>query len=168
MSTDYGAFLQTYDSADRADDGIDLALLVRMINAWSAPEASVIVILDCCHSGAMQIGNGSVAVALGVDDLLPYLHNFSERLALIASCKENQLADEEVAFEHGVFTFYLLEGLAGEATNADGTLTVNALYDYVAAKFEKNATQRPVYRGDLTGRIILGTGLAHDIATVRR
>jgi eukaryotic-like serine/threonine-protein kinase len=103
-ATDYGAFLVTPECKDRADDGFDLEFLTRMIQANSPSGASVVIILDCCHSGIFNIGRGALAVAMRADDLTPYVHQFSDRRALIAACMENQVADEDPGCKHGVFS----------------------------------------------------------------
>jgi uncharacterized caspase-like protein len=69
----------------------------------------------------------------------------------------------EVALElpepigHGIFTYYLLEGMGGKADlNGDGVVTVSELYKYVEERVEKHARevggkQRPVYKGEVEG-----------------
>jgi serine/threonine protein kinase len=157
--TEHGAFLLTADFDGRADDGVDIELISRMIKAYSHPDSAVVVVLDCCHSGTLQMGHGQHAVAMKADDLTPYVKNFSDRRALIAACMDNQLADEIDELEHGIFTNHFLDAVSGEAANAEGDITVNAIYDYIAGIFETLHAQRPVFRGDLAGRIVLGNGL---------
>lgn len=164
VATDYGAFFVSADCKDREDEGFDFALFLRMVQSITAPTCGVVVLLDCCQSGAFHLGHGAVSVALSADDLTPYLQSFSDRRALIAACKENQLAREDSNLAHGAFTFHLLEGLKGGASTDSGQVTVNSLYDSIALAFEKKATQRPVYRGDLGGRIVLGSGLIPNAA----
>lgn len=156
--TDYGTFLVTFDGVDRADDGLDFALLVRMIQSVSKPTCSTLIILDCCHAGALRLGDNA-AVAIRDDDLSRYVHEFSDRRALLAACKDTQLSEEDDTLSHGVFTDSLLNGLAGDAVTEHGEVTVHSLYDSVARSFEPLQDQLPVFRADLSGRIVLGDGL---------
>jgi serine/threonine protein kinase len=64
---------------------------------------------------------------------------------------------ESPTLGHGVFTAHLLEGLLGAAAGEDGVITVTQLYDYVSNAFEKIGGQDPVFKGDITGRLILGS-----------
>jgi serine/threonine protein kinase/uncharacterized caspase-like protein len=164
LATDYGAYLITSDCKDRVDDGFDMGLLTRMVAALSAPAAAVVIILDCCQSGALEIAQGSSVVALRGDDLSEYVQTYSDRRVALAACKENQLAEEEAVYQHGVFTNFLLDGLTGGAADEHGEVTVLRLYDHVAQAFETHGGQRPVCRGDSAGRIVLGTGLLSKAA----
>lgn len=157
-ATDYGAYLITMDALTRPDDGLDLNLLDRMITARSLPDAAIITILDCCHSGGFRLGP-AVSISLRSTDLLHAVQVSSERRVLLAACKDNQFADEDDRLKHGVFTHYLLDGLMGEASGPTGDVTVSALYDHVSEAFAKNHAQTPVYRGDVAGRVVLGRGL---------
>ena len=46
---------------------------------------------------------------------------------------------------HGVFTYYLLEGMRGKAANADGIVTLGQLFEYVRdnVKQDTHDTQHP-------------------------
>ena len=43
----------------------------------------------------------------------------------------NQLAYEHPDYKNGLFTYYLLKGLKGEADNGDKSLTISELHNYV-------------------------------------
>ncbi len=159
VANSYGNYLLTPNCIDREDDGFDLGLLSRMIQSESGPNTAVVIILDCCQSGAATIGNGSVRVALTADDLLPFVQITSDRRVIIAACKENQYSYEEKNLRHGIFTHHLINALLGDAVDEHGEVNVMNLYSVITRNFEKNSAQRPVMRSDLAGQIVLGKGL---------
>ena len=60
---------------------------------------------------------------------------------------------------HGVFTYYLLEGLRGSAdTDHDGIITVDEAYGYVSRKVPEvtGQNQHPVKKGEVEGQLVLG------------
>ncbi len=78
----------------------------------------------------------------------------------ISATDGRQGALELDAYQHGVFTYYLLEGLKGEADSAprDGVIDVEEIWDYIKARVTKTARkhghhQTPVFHGSLADRI---------------
>ena len=60
---------------------------------------------------------------------------------------------------HGVFTYYLMEGLRGPAdTDADGLVTVDEAYRYVSVKVPEatGQEQHPVKKGSVEGQLVMG------------
>jgi hypothetical protein len=125
---------------------------------------SIVVLLDCCHSGAF--GKGLVpksALTAGVE------HRFDGhgRVTLTAS-DELEYAFEETdptsidelgpAAPGSLFTRCLVEGLrSGEAdVDRDGAISVDDLYDYVKQKVrERSAHQSPRMSGSVSGDIVI-------------
>ena len=77
-------------------------------------------------------------------------------VSLFQSCSGAEFSHEDVEYMHGVFTYYILEGLSGKAdANGDGIITMKELVDYVkdATKLRVmnkfDAVQRPVFTGTL-------------------
>jgi uncharacterized caspase-like protein len=57
----------------------------------------------------------------------------SEGWAVLSSCKQDELSHDYEEKEHGVFSYYLLEGLKGPAdVNSDGIITIYDISRYVA------------------------------------
>jgi uncharacterized caspase-like protein len=83
----------------------------------------------------------------------------------ISATTGQQLALELEAYEHGVFTYYLLEGLKGKAdgmaeTERDGIIEVKELWNFVRQYVAETARkqghhQTPVFQGSLAGKIPL-------------
>jgi hypothetical protein len=120
----------------------------------------LVFIGDTCYSGA---SGGRTVVAGGVRANVSGA--FLERLSqgkgrvILTACDANEVSAEEDELKHGVFTYYLLEGLWGEADlDGDGVITVDELYRYVSMKVPKatGQNQHPVRKGETTGEIVLG------------
>jgi uncharacterized caspase-like protein len=119
----------------------------------------VVVLLDTCYSGAA--GGRTFASlrtrAVTVDDL------FLERLArtkgraIITASRPNEVSLEMAELGHGLFTYYLLQGLRGQADlNRDGIVSLQELYEYVESEVVRTSrahggNQHPVLKGELEG-----------------
>jgi len=57
----------------------------------------------------------------------------------LLSAASNQLSSEDPALEHGLFTYFLVKGLRGEADRnpKDGQVTAGEVYEYVLAEVDK-------------------------------
>ncbi len=113
---------------------------------------SVIIVLDCCYSGAAGIKG---------DDLEETLSNYSSgsgtviltSTGLIGSPK----AKEDTELKHGVFTKYLLEGLEDGSADEDedGLIYVNDLYEYARSRTIKRSSQSPVMKTQIEGKLLI-------------
>lgn len=160
IKTDFGTYLASADT-DPVDVGLDLDLLTRYLRNPLAEQVAAVVILDCCHSGsATPRGDAPQLLRhLSNSDVSAAVTALPEGKVVLAACRPQELAYEEPSLHHGVFTFYLLEALYGEAADAAGTVTVPAVYDHVSTAFAQRTKQTPVFRGDIAGRLVLGQGL---------
>lgn len=120
----------------------------------------IVLIADTCYSGAT--GGRTIRVAgerASVSgSFLDRLSRGKGRLILTAS-EANEVSIEKDELKHGVFTYYLLEGLKGEADyDGDGVITLDEIYRYVSTKVPQatGQDQHPVKKGEMTGQIILG------------
>jgi uncharacterized caspase-like protein len=120
----------------------------------------LILIVDSCYSGASGGRTISLArIRANISDAyLDRIASGKGRIILTAS-GANEVSAEDEKFKHGVFTYFLLEGLRGKAdTDRDGLITVDEAYGYVS-KHVPQATgqeQNPVKKGTVRGRLILG------------
>lgn len=159
LTTDVGVYLATVD-ADNVDTGIELDYLKRLITKVAPVNARVILILDCCHSGAASARGGNLnSVEVRNAELASAVVGLPQDRIVLAACKDDQLAYEYNSLGHGIFTFHLLQGLLGEAADGEGLVSVTGLYEYVSDLVESAGLQTPVFRGDMAGRSILGIGL---------
>ena len=123
----------------------------------------VVLLLDTCYSGTaggrtfarQQMRSGNLN-----DQFLERLTRSKGRV-IIAAAGPNEVALETSELGHGVFTYYVLQGLAGEADrDTDGVVTVSELYDYVEQQVDRKARaaggrQRPLMKGEIEGTLPL-------------
>jgi hypothetical protein len=120
----------------------------------------LVFITDTCYSGAT---GGRTVPVLGVRTNISgaFLERISQgrgRVVLTAS-DANEVTVESDDLRHGVFTYYLLEGLRGKADlDGNGIITVDEVYRYVSIKVPQatGQVQHPVRKGEMMGEIILG------------
>lgn len=168
-SSDLGTHFISYDY-ELLDPGISFEYLRSLMNSQSVACNAIVLILDCCHSGAAKPRDMFEVVALP-KTLTAADVNRSVRLTapgrvVLAACEEDQLAYPTPDGAHGAFTACLLSGLTGDACDENGILTVHGLYDYIASKMSRGVKQVPMFRGDVSGRLILAENLTPGI--VRR
>jgi formylglycine-generating enzyme required for sulfatase activity len=79
-------------------------------------------------------------------------------LVVLSSCGPGQKSYEDEQFQHGVFMYYVLQGLSGAADgNGNGGITLGELYDYAGNQTKvyvaktHNDYQVPAQRGEING-----------------
>lgn len=140
----YGGFLATRE-ASKYSLGINMAELLDLAGSAlrERRHSEVIIILDCCHSGAL--GNGSDGAKVAA---LP------DGLSILTASSEDELAVEESG--GGRFTNFLVDGLGGAAADILGRVTVASLYNY-ADQLLGPFHQRPVFKSHISKMIALRT-----------
>jgi hypothetical protein len=120
----------------------------------------LVFLLDSCYSGA---SGGRTVENYGFRANIS--DKFLERIStgrgkiIITASSANEVSAEKEELQHGVFTYFLLEGLKGSAdTDSDKIITVDEIYRYVSEKVPKATAQEqhPVKRGSLEGELVLG------------
>ena len=122
----------------------------------------LVFIADTCFSGAA--GGRSIAQkGLRSIRISPtFLNDLGEGRGrvIISASDANEPSIELDEKQHGLFTYYLLEGLNHGDANGDGRITVREVYDYLYEKVAREsklagASQHPVWKGDIRGDIVL-------------
>lgn len=99
-------------------------------------KANVYLILDACHSGFDPYKEGM----LGAYEEAGNKFSLANKLL---SCSGNELAYENERLQHGVFTYYLVQGLKGFADNpADNNITVTELEAYLKSAVQKETQNK--------------------------
>jgi uncharacterized caspase-like protein len=120
----------------------------------------LVFIADSCYSGA---SGGRTVNVTGMRANLT--DGFLERVAggrgkvIITASAANEVSVEKDELGHGVFTYYLLEGLRGKAdADRDGLITVEEAYRYVYERVAKatGQEQHPVKKGTVEGSFVIG------------
>ncbi len=125
----------------------------------------VVAFLDACYSGAA--GGRTFAAkktrAGSVDDLFLERLTRSKGRAIVTASRTNEVSLELPDLGHGIFTYYLVEGLKGAAdANRDGIVSLQELYEYVEQQVTQKSraaggNQHPVMKGELEGSLPLVT-----------
>jgi hypothetical protein len=117
------------------DEGISMNEILTLAN--NSKTTNKIIILDCCHSGAITApeltpGGGG---------------HINEGITILTASKK-----EEVAMEvngKGVFTNLLLEALKGGAADLNGNITPGSIYAYIDQALGP-WEQRPVFKTNVS------------------
>ncbi len=121
----------------------------------SSPVKRVVMLLDACHAGAAGFGRFGGKRGLYLSEtnrLLARLAETKPGLAVLSASSASESSNEAQRWGggHGVFTFFLAEGLRGAADdNQDGIVTIRELYDYVYLRVsdETGGQQHPELKG---------------------
>ena len=120
----------------------------------------IIFIADACYSGASGGRTISLTgIRANISDAFLDRITAGKGTVIITASGANEVSAEDEKLQHGVFTFYLLEGLAGAAdADKDGLITVDEIYQYVSVQVPRatGQEQHPVKKGTVEGRLILG------------
>jgi uncharacterized caspase-like protein len=94
-----------------------------------------LLVLDCCHSG----GKDGTAVGSSGQEIADAFGQ-AAGLITLASCKKDEQSFEWDEKKHGVFTYFLVEGLSGAADkDANGVVDSDEVYNYVWQKVPDQA-----------------------------
>jgi serine/threonine protein kinase len=130
------------DPDDVVTRGVAMSDVARWIDGLDA--RAVVVCLDCCHAG-MVLGQRDPGSSARNLELRPaVLQGMAGRgRYLIASCDEGQKSFECAELGHGLFTYHLLQGIAGSAdSDGDGRVGLAELFNYVSREVARDARQR--------------------------
>jgi uncharacterized caspase-like protein len=118
--------------------GLGMHELVQMLSESSANQQ--LLCLDTCHSGDMRLVGGGrardavetpVNAAPQMVDILRQRASQSKGFCALLSCDQGQQSWEFPELGHGVFTYFLMQGLLGEAADSHGVIEADMLYKYV-------------------------------------
>ncbi|NJD20527.1 MAG: hypothetical protein FIA95_14750 [Gemmatimonadetes bacterium] len=97
------------------------------------------------------------------DGFLGRLSGSAPGRVILSASGANEPSLESRSLGHGVFTYFLLDGLRGAAdADANGAITVPEVYGYVARQVPENTglRQHPTMSGQLGGEMVLGRAKA--------
>lgn len=121
-----------------AQTGLALTELYERLAALKA--RSVVVFLDACFSGNTRDGAALLAGARGVVVSVEHPALRSATMAVFSAATGEQVANAWPAQQHGVFTYWLLKGLRGDAdADTDGAIRVDELDRFVRDRVAQSA-----------------------------
>ncbi len=113
--------------------GLALNDILRLLGSCQASQQ--LVWLDACHSGGMTLrGTTKISLPNPTTQLVRVLRQKAQKskgFYGLLSCDETQQSWEFPELGHGVFTYYLMRGLGGEAADSQGIIDADGLYQYV-------------------------------------
>ncbi|MBI4784788.1 MAG: caspase family protein [Oscillatoriophycideae cyanobacterium NC_groundwater_1537_Pr4_S-0.65um_50_18] len=121
-----------------AETGLSVEALLNLLNQCAAHQQ--LVWLDACHSGSMtfRAAQGKDLGTMPLPNPTPQMVELLRQRAAqskgfyaLLSCDQAQQSWEFPELGHGVFTYFLMRGLLGEAADEQGVIEVDALYKYV-------------------------------------
>jgi uncharacterized caspase-like protein len=123
----------------------------------------MVVFLDACYSGAAggRTFSSKKTRAANLDDQFLERLTRSKGRAIITASRPSEVSIELPELGHGIFTYYLVQGLKGAADlNKDGIITVQELYEYVEQQVSVKSrsvggNQHPVMKGEMEGALPL-------------
>ncbi len=143
------------------------AYLMENVNAdmkrYIAPKR-LILFADACHSMGIAGGDiGTRGVSNAIDAALSTLKSTKEGWGIVSASRAGEVSMESDQWGggHGVFTYYLLEGMKGKADeegNKNGIVTLAEAFDFLEEKV-KRATQNaqhPAISGNFDNNLPIG------------
>ena len=102
----------------------------------------VVVLSDACHSGGISTDVATrgldVTSSNPINQYLAELARAKEGMVVFTASAAGEVSQEFPELGHGVFTYYLLDGLKGSAdTNNDYVVTVNEMMGYVEEQVKR-------------------------------
>ena len=119
----------------------------------AAQPKSVTMFIDSCYSGQIRTGETLLASARPVV-LTVQETAYPPDFTVITASASDQIASSSPDLKHGIFSYYLMKGLEGDADeNKDGTITIGKLQSYLAERVPRFAMtmsrkQEPQLTGD--------------------
>lgn len=138
----------TYDCDITTNDNLELTGITQielMGRLSKGKPLKKVLFLDACHSGFLTTtaakGNGNISTSL-----INEMSKTDATLTILTSSSNNEKSyeDSSLGGGHGIFTYYLIEGLKGGADkattgNKNGFVTVTELFKYIEDNVPKQS-----------------------------
>jgi len=131
----------------------DLVSAIERMNPNSAT-----FFLDACFSGSTRMG---VPLCAYIRPSIPAtLAGGGSNIAILSSSTGLEVSGSSSEQAHGLFTYYLLKGLQGEAYGHDNVLSISELASYVSRSVQAaanlgNRPQHPTFNGNNGNKILV-------------
>lgn len=129
-----GGYVVTPDY-DQDDWGVSMNDIINYAN--QSKSKNKIIILDCCHSGAI----GSMVINDNITEI-------GNGVTILTASNNTESAMEING--HGVFTQLLIEALNGGAANLQGNITPGSIYAYIDQALGAWDSQRPLFKTNIS------------------
>lgn len=126
----------------------------------AAQPKSVTMFMDACYSGQIRTGENLIASARPIA-IKSNAQLFPAEFTVITASQSDQIASSSADFKHGIFSYYLMKGMEGDADeNKDNKITVGEMQSYLQDMVGRkamsvNRKQIPQLTGD-ANRVLVG------------
>ena len=120
----------------------------------------LIFLVDACYSGAS--GGRTIASSKyrsNISDAFLDRITSGRGTIILTASAANEVSAESDEYRHGIFTYFMLQGLRGDAdADKDGVITVDEAFGYVSRRVPQatGQEQHPMKKGQVEGTLILG------------
>ncbi|MGB4772854.1 MAG: caspase family protein [Chitinophagaceae bacterium] len=153
-------YMLTYDSENENEAGTAISMDDINSKIGKSKAKMKVAYIDACHAGYFKTGGAKGTAVDNAEILSAYMSGLANasggNVAFMASTARQQSMEDE-KLSHGVFTYYLLQGLAGaadvEQKNAsgynNGIVTISELQTYLSRQIEEATKykQKPSVEG---------------------
>ena len=142
LASDDGA--KTYLLPADGDLGLldETSILRDDLIASAKGARTITLFLDTCYSGGTRTSEVLLADTRPIA-IVPDESVLPANVTLLAAATGAQLSSAYDAAQHGLFSYWLMKGLEGEAdTSGDRRITTGELHDYVSKRVRQVAAQR--------------------------
>jgi hypothetical protein len=114
---------------------------------------SVTMFIDACYSGLARNGETLIKDARPVS-IKSNDYTYPDNFVVFSASMADQISSSSPELQHGVFSYYLMKGMEGEADiTKDGKITFGELQEYLSEKISRHAStmgrkQNPQLIGD--------------------
>jgi len=140
-------YLLTYDTENDNEDGTAASMDEIKNKIYSSAAKMKVSYIDACHAGLFT-GNGKGTNNDNAEIIKAYLAglaNTSEGNVTFMASSSRQQSLEDEKLGHGIFTYYLIKGLQGEADKEqkeskgydDGVISVSEMETYLSNKIQQ-------------------------------
>jgi hypothetical protein len=160
----YSKYLLPHDAnpADLFGSALSMEELSRILQRLRSER--VVLLIDSCFSGAAggRTPYEPNASSRGVitEEFLSRIASAGTGRVILTASGSREVAQESERMGHGIFTYFLLEGLRGAADlDRDGRIDVDEIYRFVSQKVSAatHGRQNPMRKSpNLTGSLIVG------------
>lgn len=136
------AFLVPYEAIPSfiEKNALSLKSVYQTLAALEAKD--VMVVMDACFSGAggrSVVNEGQRPISISIENPLLASNN----IIVLAAASETEISLSFPEKRHGLFTYFFLKGLQGEAdSDANSRISIGELYEYVYPRVSKVARDR--------------------------
>lgn len=135
------------NSTYKFNEALSLNEIRQMIDIADKNGVEVTLIADACRSGSVLSAEANKMMS-----------GINMNTTTMISCQHNEFSEESIKYGngHGVFTYYLIQGMMGLAdSNKDLKISLLELQTYVQTKVvtEREGQQTPVFTGKLMKEI---------------